>query len=516
MTNNALPININDLLHGKSVEWERLEFKVGWNPLDIIQTICAFANDFHNLGGGYLVIGVAEQNGRPVLPPIGISEETIDAIQKEMLNLGHSALQPAYHPVMIPYTLADRTIVVIWAPGGQTRPYKAKLGLGKENKEFGYFIRKGSSTVRARGADEIELLSLAATIPFDDRLNQQAQVSDLDQTLMVDFLRDVGSTLAVNAATMPLLDLGRQMHVIGGPAEAPFPLNVGLLFFNREPHRFFPVTQIDVVWFPDGPGGDKFTEKVFQGPIPRIVREVLDYIRRNYLSETVIKQRDRAEATRVTNFPYEAIEEAVVNAVYHRSYEIREPVEIRITPIDLVVLSFPGPDRSIRMDQLRIGRAVTRRYRNRRIGEFLKELDLTAPRGPPRATGIPKILNAMQKNGSPPPEFESDDDRSYFLVRLPVHPETRTEAELAIVTVEAESGPSQGRVRAESEAEQVIAILREGHASAAEIAAALGKNSVSGSLKKTLRTLMAQAQIEYTIPAKPQSRLQKYRLSRRD
>ena len=443
MTNNALPININDLLHGKSVEWERLEFKVGWNPLDIIQTICAFANDFHNLGGGYLVIGVAEQNGRPVLPPIGISEETIDAIQKEMLNLGHSALQPAYHPVMIPYTLADRTIVVIWAPGGQTRPYKAKLGLGKENKEFGYFIRKGSSTVRARGADEIELLSLAATIPFDDRLNQQAQVSDLDQTLMVDFLRDVGSTLAVNAATMPLLDLGRQMHVIGGPAEAPFPLNVGLLFFNREPHRFFPVTQIDVVWFPDGPGGDKFTEKVFQGPIPRIVREVLDYIRRNYLSETVIKQRDRAEATRVTNFPYEAIEEAVVNAVYHRSYEIREPVEIRITPIDLVVLSFPGPDRSIRMDQLRIGRAVTRRYRNRRIGEFLKELDLTEG----RATGIPKILNAMQKNGSPPPEFESDDDRSYFLVRLPVHPETRTEAELAIVTVEAESGPSQGRVR---------------------------------------------------------------------
>ena len=66
MTNNALPININDLLHGKSVEWERLEFKVGWNPLDIIQTICAFANDFHNLGGGYLVIGVAEQNGRPL------------------------------------------------------------------------------------------------------------------------------------------------------------------------------------------------------------------------------------------------------------------------------------------------------------------------------------------------------------------------------------------------------------------------------------------------------------------
>lgn len=112
-----------------------------------------------------------------------------------------------------------------------------------------------------------------------------------------------------------------------------------------------------------------------------------------------------------------AVEEAVVNAVYHRSYEIREPVEVRISQEDLVVLSFPGPDRSIPLDQLRIGKAVSRRYRNRRIGEFLKELDLTEG----RSTGISKIVKAMKANGSPAPEFETDEDRSYFLVRLPVH-----------------------------------------------------------------------------------------------
>jgi ATP-dependent DNA helicase RecG len=104
-------------------------------------------------------------------------------------------------------------------------------------------------------------------------------------------------------------------------------------------HRFFPATQIDVVWFPDGAGGDKFTEKTFRGPLARMVREALDYIRRNYLDETVIKVPDRAEAVRVANFPYEAIEEAVVNAVYHRSYEVRETVEVRISPTDFVVLS---------------------------------------------------------------------------------------------------------------------------------------------------------------------------------
>jgi len=65
----SLPININDLLHGHYVEWERLEFKRGWNPEPILHTLCAFANDFHNLGGGYIFVGVAERNGRPVLPP---------------------------------------------------------------------------------------------------------------------------------------------------------------------------------------------------------------------------------------------------------------------------------------------------------------------------------------------------------------------------------------------------------------------------------------------------------------
>jgi ATP-dependent DNA helicase RecG len=135
------------------------------------------------------------------------------------------------------------------------------------------------------------------------------------------------------------------------------------------------------------------------------------------VKETVIKHPDRPEAERFWNFPRVAIEEAIVNAVYHRSYEEREPVEVRITPEDLVVLSFPGPDRSIPMQDLRAGKAVSRRYRNRRIGEFLKELDLTEG----RSTGIPKILRAMKDNGSPPPEFESDEDRSYLLIRLPVH-----------------------------------------------------------------------------------------------
>lgn len=184
-------------------------------------------------------------------------------------------------------------------------------------------------------------------MPFDDRYAQQVSVAELSKPLMLEYLREVGSALADDAEALSVEALGRQLNVVGGPAESPWPKNVGLLFFNATPEHFFPYSRIEVVWFPEGAGGDRFDEKTFSGPLARMTREALGYIQRNYLRETVIKHPDRAEATRVWNFPYAAIEEALVNAVYHRSYEEREPIEVRISRDELVVLSVPGPDRSI-------------------------------------------------------------------------------------------------------------------------------------------------------------------------
>lgn len=39
----ALPISWEHLVTGKTVEWERIEFKAGWNPLAVMHTMCAFA-----------------------------------------------------------------------------------------------------------------------------------------------------------------------------------------------------------------------------------------------------------------------------------------------------------------------------------------------------------------------------------------------------------------------------------------------------------------------------------------
>ncbi|RBJ75971.1 transcriptional regulator, partial [Pseudomonas sp. MWU12-2534b] len=222
----------------------------------------------------------------------------------------------------------------------------------------------------------------------DDRFHQRARVTELSKPLMQEFLQEVGSALADEVASLSVEALGQQMNVVGGPVESPWPKNIGLLFFNESPERFFAGTQIAVLWCADGTVGDRFDEKIFKGPLASMIRDALSFIQRNYLQETVIKHPDRAEATRFWNFPFAAVEEALVNAVYHRSYEEREPIEVRISREELVILSFPGPDRSIRLEDFQAGRVVSRRYRNRRIGEFLKELDLTEG----RSTGIPKIL----------------------------------------------------------------------------------------------------------------------------
>ena len=212
-----LPINIADLLTRRRVESERIEYKAGWNPEAVLHTLCAFANDFHNLGGGYVVIGVTEQNGQPQLPPVGLLPDQIDAIQKELLNLGHSAISPPYHPLTATYEIQGQTILVLWAPGGETRPYKAKTRLGDKHNTWAYYLRKHTSTVKATGEDERELISLAATVPFDDRYRQTATLEDLSPYLMREFLQEIGSDLAKEARGMELEALGLSLIHISEP-----------------------------------------------------------------------------------------------------------------------------------------------------------------------------------------------------------------------------------------------------------------------------------------------------------
>ncbi|NOY57768.1 MAG: hypothetical protein GXO75_02385 [Calditrichaeota bacterium] len=324
---------------------------------------------------------------------------------------------PNYFPIAEPVDYHGKKILILWCPGGSIRPYKAPDTLGKNPKYF-YFIRKFSSTVRPTADEEKELISMANQIPFDDRVNHFSSLNELDLTEIRTYLNDIQSDLEKEIPNLTLPDIARRMNIAEGSDEFLLPKNVGLLFFAKNPQKAFPAATIEVVIFEDQ-AGTKYTEKIFTGPVHQQLRSALRYIESSVIAEKVIKQRGKAEALRFFNYPYQAVEEALANAVYHRGYDNDSPIEVRIYPDRMDIISFPGPLPPLDKLKLQKLQIDVRKYRNRRVGEFLKELHLTEG----RSTGIPTILREMEKNHSPAPVFETDDERSYFKTTFSVHPE---------------------------------------------------------------------------------------------
>lgn len=313
-----------------------------------------------------------------------------------------------------------KQVIVIWCPAGSYRPYSVPVNVtAKGSKEY-FYIRSGTSSIEARDEVLVELRELANRMPFDERGNSDIQLEDISLVLLRDYLVKVGSKLADEVITTPLATILDLMELYTGPKENRLLRNVAAMMFCENPNKFFPYTQIDVVTFPNGKMKDpnNFTEVTFKGSVPQMIKQTMDYIKSNVLKEHVRKVSGRQEAERFWNYPFDAIEEAVVNSVYHRDFLQHEPIEITIEPSGISILNCPGPDRSISKEDIAKGDMLkSRRYRNRRLGDFLKELDLTEG----HSTGVPTIQTKLAENGSPRAIFETTDDRLTFLVTIPIH-----------------------------------------------------------------------------------------------
>ena len=501
----ALPINIDDLIHQRKVERTRIEYKSDWNPEPIIHSITAFANDFDNMGGGYILIGVEEDNGRPKLPLKGLEPNSIDNIQLDLLNKCNF-IEPRCIPVIEPYTVDGKEILVLWVPGGEDRPYRCPEKIytqkGGEKSNKSYYIRKGARTLKANAREEQELIYMSRDIPFDDRINYHAEIADMKSALLADYLHTVGSDLYDTALDRTVEAVATDMQLVRGPSEYRKPLNVGLMFFNEHPEQFFSFAQIEVVDKPD-PTGIGMTEKTFKGPLDRQLRDALAYIKNYIIKEYVTKIPDSELAIRAFNWPYSAVEEALSNAVYHKSYQIHEPITVTVTPEKMEILSLPGPDRSITDAQLEERILVSRRYRNRRIGDFLKELEIVEGRN----TGVPLILSSMKNNGSDIPIFETDEDRSYFLTILPIHPlfveQPKKTRNVETIKVPARRNRDEIRILVRN------LLIENGSMSTNEVASALGYKKLTDTLRSVVNEMIDSGEVSYLYPEKPKSRNQK-------
>ena len=454
-----LPINLDDLLRCRGVESERVEFKASWNPErtgpQALRTICAFANDYHNLNGGYVIIGVGEQEGRAALPPAGLSATALEAAQ-QWIRGNCNRLDPPYQPILSPERVDERIILVVWAPASETRPHRAPANGDRQSR---FWVRLGAETVDAeqRGGVLPGLVQQAARVPWDDRRAPEAQVEDLREAKVREHLRDIRSGLLDQPDERGVY---RRMRLVVRVNDHEVPRNAGLLFFSKAPTQWFRGAKIEVVQFAADRAGDVQEERTFEGGLVDQLRDCLNYLE-NLSTFHLRKQRDRSQVRGWVSYPLPALRETLVNAVYHRGYDVDqpEPTKVYLYPGRIEVVSYPGPVPGIESRHLVPNAAVPPApARNRRIGEFLKELGLAEG----RLTGLPRVFQAMEANGSPVPQFDFDEQRTWFRATLPAHPEYGALSALrdaAHLRALGESAEALRRIESAWESNQESAIL---------------------------------------------------------
>jgi len=419
----ALAINIEDLLNKQKIESNRIEFKRGWNPASIYHSVCAFANDFDDLGGGYILVGVDSDNdtGMAIRPVEGVPIEKIDGILQDMVSYNNK-ISPYYMPRTSVEEVDGKQVLVIWCPAGINRPYSVPENVTAKNgsKEY-FYIRSGTSSIIAKGEVLDELRELASRVPFDERGNPDIKVEDISTLLLREYLVKVGSKLANELYERPLNEILEQMDLYVGPSENRMLRNVAAMMFCENPSKFFKRTQVEIVFFPEGRlvnPNNLYEAPVITGSVTQIIERTLEYLNRMVVMQSIIKPKNDNHSIKFYTYPYQALEESITNSLYHRDYREWEPVVITVEPKGITIQNVGGPDRSIPAADINRGELlISKRYRNRRLGEYLKELEMTEG----RSTGIPTIQNVLKANGSPRAIVVTDEERTFFRITIPCH-----------------------------------------------------------------------------------------------
>lgn len=140
------------------------------------------------------------------------------------------------------------------------------------------------------------------------------------------------------------------------------------------------------------------------------------------------------------------------------------------------VTSFPGLDLSISTENIEQLTVKSKRYRNRRIGEFLKELQIIEAKN----TGFPTIIKYTKINESILPKIETDSNRTYVTIVIPIHP--------VFVTI----AKKDDKIKLE---DKIMILLENEALTLSEISYLLGYKTVPGSLKKAILKLLNKDKI---------------------
>jgi len=399
----------------------------GADPESLIETLCAFANDLGQAGGGSLVCGVAEEKdaqGMSRAKVVGLKPEYFTKLVKGLLPACHDKTSPPVTPSI--RALEDRSGKKAIVFGVKASPYAHQFK--PSGKPPYYPIRVGAHTKRANGEIPRLLELKQAHPPYLSQVHPDASAADVDALLAERYLdplslpKPTASYLEADTPLpwgIPSLLVSREEN---GTAGAAMPRNFALLLFNREPHRFLPGAYaiFSVYHGTDKTAGRSEIANLY-GPLPALFQDVMARLK-GFMGYIANKQ-EVSSTNRVNTpfYPEKAVWEAVANAFLHRDYRQQEPVRITVFSDHLEIVSPGGLPGEVTEVDFRHGEANPY-WRNSALAHLMEKLGYAQYQG----QGLPTIIREVRSLTGNPPDLKAAP--SYVAIRIPA---TRPNAMLA-------------------------------------------------------------------------------------
>jgi len=400
----------------EQIEWKRQVASVE----KVLETITAFANDFQNLGGGYVVCGAEEmkdQHGFQAVAYVGLDASRFKEVEGKVMADARTKIDPPVTPLVeeLPAETEGRRVLVFIIPAsGHAHSYRS----GGDDVST-YYVRIGRETIEARNGVLRELLvRRQALAPWDRRLNEKAALDDIDLLVFRELMQEIdmwNPSTSVEDYFSDSVRISEFVPALGGtrPLDSVTrPRNFALLLFGKSPTSFFPGGFCKFSVYPGHDRGEASAERhELTGSLVSQARKLLDLLKPQVYT-AFDKQSPEANAPK---YPERALQEAVINALVHRDYESDEPTSVTVFSDRVEIRSPGGLPRTVSGEKFQAGTAAPS-WRNQSLAYFFNKLHLAQAEG----QGIPTILRTMKQLGSPNPLFEIDNGSVTCV--LPAHP----------------------------------------------------------------------------------------------
>ena len=483
------PEHLHDLI--AQGEGPTLAFKRALTK-DLGRELCAFANS----DGGTLIIGISDL-GRIV----GVADR--NRAKSRVQSIARSA-DP---PIEVEIDAIDEVLRVT-VP---IQPHKLYSHGGR------FFRRDGATSQQMSSAEIEDLFYAAGRLHFDRTPCPHFDIEGhLDDAAWAVF-----SQRAKVPESMDRTAALRNLGLIGANRRMT---HAGAWLMARDIRTVTTSAHVSCALFLGRTKSRILDRRDFHGAVPSMIDGVMAWILTKINVELIVKSVRREERPEL---PEEALREAVVNAVAHRDYRSPGNVQVYVFK-DRVEIVSPG---GLPAGMTKADLGAKSLPRNPLLFSTLYRMDVAEHIG----SGIRRIVDGCREHGVPEPTIDAS--AHWVAVTFPradqdglesdcaperepeKRPESGTDAEPESVgggtKPESDDKPDSARTRspAGSLDRRVLALLVDDPMSKSAIARSLGHRSVSGGLNRVIRRLRRDGLVEYTLPEKPNSSRQEYRLT---